>query len=48
MRRSHSSKSEQELFEHLKGFLNARWRGYWQKAEEKFWEEFDEKTAHIR
>ena len=36
------------LFEHLKGFFNARWGEYWQKAEEEFWKECDEKTAHIR
>jgi CheY-like chemotaxis protein len=36
------------LFENLRDFFNARWGEYWQKAEEKFWKEFDEKTAHIR
>jgi CheY-like chemotaxis protein len=36
------------LFENLRGFFNARWGEYWQKAEEKFWKEFDKKTGHIK
>jgi DNA-binding NtrC family response regulator len=36
------------LFENLRGFFDARWGEHWQKTEEKFWKEFDEKTAHIR
>jgi len=32
------------LFENLRGFFNTRWGEYWQKAEERFWKEFDEKT----
>jgi hypothetical protein len=29
----------------LEGFFNAHWGPYWQKLEEKFWKEFDKKTA---
>jgi CheY-like chemotaxis protein len=36
------------LFENLHGFFNDRWGKSWQKPEEKFWKEFDEKTAHIK
>jgi len=32
----------------LEGFFNARWGDYWQRAEAKFWKEFDEKTAHLK
>lgn len=32
------------LFENLREFFNTRWGEYWQKAEERFWKEFDEKT----
>jgi len=32
----------------LEGYFNSRWGEYWQKAEEKFWKEFDEKSAHIK
>ena len=34
------------LLENLKEFFNACWGEYWQKAEEKFWKQFDEKTSH--
>ncbi len=36
------------LFENLRGFFNDRWGKSWQKPETKFWEEFDEKIAHIK
>ncbi len=32
------------LFKNLHEFFNTRWGEYWQKAEERFWKEFDEKT----
>jgi hypothetical protein len=31
----------------LDGYLNSRWGEYWKKKDEKFWKEFDEKSAHI-
>ena len=36
------------LFEKLKGFFTGRWGENWQKRDEKFWKEFDEKTAHLK
>ena len=36
------------LFEKLKGFFTGRWGESWQKADEKFWKEFEEKTADIK
>jgi hypothetical protein len=36
------------LMKKLEGFLNLRWGEYWKKKDEKFWKEFDEKSAHIR
>lgn len=36
------------LLKQLEGFFNARWGPYWQKSEEKFWKEFEEKTAHVK
>ena len=36
------------LMKKLEGLLNVRWGEYWQKKDEKFWKEFDEKSAHIR
>ena len=33
------------LLKQMEGFFNARWGPYWQKSEEKFWKEFDKKTA---
>lgn len=35
------------LLEKLEGFFSERWGKYWQKPEEKFWKEFDQKTAQI-
>jgi CheY-like chemotaxis protein len=35
------------ILEKFKVFFNARWGEGWQKSEEKFWKEFDHKTAHI-
>jgi CheY-like chemotaxis protein len=32
----------------LRDYLVKRWGGYWKKADEKFWKEFDEKSAHIK
>jgi len=36
------------LFQKLKGFFAGRWGENWQKADEKFWKEFDEETAQIK
>ncbi len=36
------------LFEKLKGFFTGRWGENWQKPDEKFWKEFEEKIAHIK
>ena len=36
------------LFEKLKGFFTGRWGENWQKRDEKFWKEFEEKTAHLK
>jgi len=36
------------LFEKLKGFFTGRWGESWQKPDEKFWKEFEEKTTHIK
>ena len=33
------------LLKQLEGFFNSRWGAYWKMSEEKFWKEFDEKTA---
>jgi CheY-like chemotaxis protein len=36
-----------KLMKKLDGYLNSRWGEYWKKKDEKFWKEFDEKSAHI-
>jgi CheY-like chemotaxis protein len=36
------------LFEKLKGFFTGHWGENWQKTDEKFWKEFEEKTSHIK
>jgi len=36
------------LFEKLKGFFTGRWGENWQKPDEKFWKEFEEKIARIK
>jgi CheY-like chemotaxis protein len=36
------------LLEKLEGFFSERWGQHWKKPDEKFWEEFDQKTAHIK
>ncbi len=36
------------LFQNLLGFFNAKWGENWKKTDEKFWKEFDEKTAFIK
>jgi CheY-like chemotaxis protein len=36
------------LFEKLKGFFTGRWGENWQKPDEKFWKEFEEKTSQIK
>jgi CheY-like chemotaxis protein len=36
------------FFEKLKGFFTGRWGENWQKSDEKFWKEFEEKTSHIK
>jgi CheY-like chemotaxis protein len=33
------------LLKQLEGFFNSRWGAYWKMSEEKFWKEFDQKTA---
>jgi CheY-like chemotaxis protein len=35
------------ILEKFKEFFNGRWGVDWQKSEEKFWKEFDKKTAHV-
>ncbi len=36
------------LLKQLEGFFNSRWGAYWKISEEKFWKEFDEKTAETK
>ncbi len=36
------------LLEKLGGFFNASWGDYWQRAEDKFWKEFQEKTSSTK
>jgi hypothetical protein len=36
------------LLRQFEGFFNERWGPYWKKSEEKFWKEFEEKTAHAK
>jgi DNA-binding response OmpR family regulator len=36
------------LMNKLEGYFNNRWGEYWQKKEEKFWEEFNNKTLNIK
>ena len=36
-----------KLLKKLEGYLNSHWGEYWKKKDEKFWKEFDEKSAHI-
>jgi len=36
------------LFKQLEGLFNARWGPYWKKSDEKFWKEFEERTAHMK
>ena len=36
------------LLKQMEGFFNASWGPYWKKSEEKFWKEFEEKTAHTK
>jgi len=36
------------LMKKLEGLLNSRWGENWQKQDEKFWKEFDKKSAHTR
>jgi len=33
------------LMKKLEGYFNAQWGEYWQKAEAKFWEDFENKTS---
>ena len=33
------------IYENLREYFNKRWGEYWQKAEETFWKEFEEKTG---
>jgi len=33
------------LMKKLEGYFNSRWGSSWKKSEEKFWREFDKKTA---
>jgi CheY-like chemotaxis protein len=34
------------LMKKLEGYLNSRWGEYWQKKDERFWKEFNQKSAH--
>jgi DNA-binding response OmpR family regulator len=36
------------LLEKMEGFFTERWGQHWKKPEEKFWEEFEEKTSQIK
>ncbi len=36
------------LLEKMEGFFNERWGQHWKKSQEKFWKEFEEKTAQTR
>ncbi len=36
------------LLSKLEVFFNTRWGEYWKRSEEKFWREFDEKSAHTK
>jgi CheY-like chemotaxis protein len=36
------------LFEKMKGFFTGRWGENWQKPDERFWKEFEEKMAQIK
>jgi len=36
------------LLKQLEGIFNALWGPSWKKSEEKFWKEFEEKTAHTK
>ena len=36
------------LLKRLEGFFNSRWGDHWQRSEGKFWEDFHEKTGHIK
>lgn len=42
-----SVKGWAKLMKKLEGYLSSRWGEYWKKKDERFWKEFDEKTAHI-
>jgi CheY-like chemotaxis protein len=37
-----------KLMNKLEGYLNSRWGEYWQRKDEKFWKEFDEKSTHVK
>ena len=37
-----------KLMKKLEGYLDSRWGEYWQRKDEKFWEEFDKKSAHFK
>ena len=37
-----------KLMKKLEEYLNLRWGEYWQKKDEKFWKEFEEKSGHIK
>ena len=36
------------LMNKLEGYFSSRWGEVWKKSEDKFWKEFDEKTARIK
>ncbi len=36
------------LLEKMEGFFNERWGQHWKKPDEKFWKEFEERTAQIK
>jgi CheY-like chemotaxis protein len=36
------------LLNKLEGYFSSRWGELWKKSEEKFWKDFDKKTAHSK
>jgi DNA-binding NtrC family response regulator len=36
------------LMNRLEGYFSSRWGDLWKKSEEKFWKDFDEKTAQVK
>ncbi len=36
-----------KLMKKLEGYFSSRWGEYWKEKDEKFWKDFDKKSAHI-